>query len=795
MKRALLALTLAAICVLLIVAALPVLAWTDAPTAFTPNPRIAALMAQVQASTVYSYEAQISGEVPVIIGGAPYTLTSRHTDSGVPIQKATQYVYEQLQLSGVSASYHNWTNCSRSNRNVVGVMTGTVHPAEIVLITAHLDDMPSSGRAPGADDNGSGSVAVLLAAKLMSAHQFERTIRFVWFTGEEQQLCGSEAYSDLVFANGDNIVAVYNMDMIAYDSVGGPTLRLHTRTTSNPGYAADLAIAGVFTNVVQSYGLSSALTPIIDPDGENRSDHSSFWNVGYPAVLAIEDDDDDFNDYYHTINDNLSHINLTYMTNYVKASIGTVAHLARLVDTTGVLRGSVIAAQTSQPIAQARVQAVSNITSAQTTTNPAGDYAFALPAGSYTLTASAYGYQTLSIPNVEVQAALTTTHSFAMQATAFYTVSGHITDALAGWSLGAVIAIAGYPDSPINSDPATGAYQVVLAADRAYTFTVQANSSGYISQTRSVGPLTANRVEDFALAIDQQACSAPGYTRFGVTESFDQSGLPAGWEVLNTSGSAGWSFANPGSRTNQTGGTGNFAIADSDYYGNPNETLDTELRTPLMDLTTLSAVTLTFKTDFYYFSGSLPEVADVDVSIDSGATWNNVWRKTTNYRGPHTEVIDLTSLAAHQPDVIVRFHYAPAKDEWWWQIDDVQLGACVPLRYAAVTPKVDQRVAQRGEVVTYTLWLSNIDGFAHSYDVLLSDHFWPMMVTLPDHVAARAVIPITITVAIPAVVPNDATEVVTATVRAQDDHALNDQAMLTTSVLSQHFVYLPSIER
>ena len=76
--------------------------------------------------------------------------------------------------------------------------------------------------------------------------------------------------------------------------LSGPTLRLHTRTTSNPGYPGDRAIADVFVDVVSNYGLSGSLTPIIDPDGITASDHSPFWNKGYSAILAIEDDEDDF---------------------------------------------------------------------------------------------------------------------------------------------------------------------------------------------------------------------------------------------------------------------------------------------------------------------------------------------------------------------------------------------------------------------------------------------------------------------------------------------------------------------
>jgi hypothetical protein len=329
MKRKITATTAMAVATLaILIIGLPAIAQTTtATTGFTSDPRVAIMMAQVVSTTVYNYDAQLSGETAVLVGGAPYTITTRNTHSGTPLQQATQYAYEHLRRLGLAASYHSWANCGTSGRNVTGVLTGTVTPDEIVLITAHLDDMPSGGRAPGADDNASGSVGVMLAAEIMSQYRFERTARFVFFTGEEQGLCGSEAYAGAVAAAGEDIVAVYNMDMIAYDSIGGPTLRLHTRATSDPAYATDLAIAGVFTNVVAAYGVN--LTPIIDPDGISASDHYSFWEAGYPALLAIEDDVDDFNDYYHTADDNLLHVNLTYFTRFVKASVGTAAHLAK----------------------------------------------------------------------------------------------------------------------------------------------------------------------------------------------------------------------------------------------------------------------------------------------------------------------------------------------------------------------------------------------------------------------------------------------------------------------------------
>jgi hypothetical protein len=231
---------------------------------------------------------------------------------------------------GMATTFQSWSAGGYSGRNVVATQAGTVRPAEIVVIVAHLDDMPHTTNAPGADDNASGSAAVLTAAGTFRQYRFERTIRFLLVTGEEQGLYGSGAHAAAAKAAGDNLVAVFNMDMIAWDSNADGALDLHTRLTGNPGYAADLAIASAFTNAVARYGFTGLLRPQIDPSGDPDSDHASFWDYGFPAVMAIEDYND-FNDAnYHTTGDTLASLAgcWTYYVRFLKACIATVADLA-----------------------------------------------------------------------------------------------------------------------------------------------------------------------------------------------------------------------------------------------------------------------------------------------------------------------------------------------------------------------------------------------------------------------------------------------------------------------------------
>jgi PKD repeat protein len=295
----------------------------------TYNTDVEQMMNMVNQNTVYKYGADLTGDNTITVGGATYQIYSRNTyDTDIDI--ATQYAYEFFQAKGLVTEYHQWY----SGRNVVATKTGTTKPTELVLVVAHLDSMPAYGYAPGADDNASGSVGVMVAAEIMSQYNFERTIRFILFTGEEQWMLGSEAYANDIYYAGDNVVAVLNLDMIGWDSWGGPVLRLHTRYTSSSGYTADKAIADTFVDVVNVYGMTNVLTPMIEAD-EAPSDHAAFWWVGYPAIMAAEDDYDDFCANYHTSYDTVSTLNLPYWTNYIKAGVGTAAHLAYPVTTGG----------------------------------------------------------------------------------------------------------------------------------------------------------------------------------------------------------------------------------------------------------------------------------------------------------------------------------------------------------------------------------------------------------------------------------------------------------------------------
>ncbi|GBC84707.1 Cell wall-associated protease [bacterium HR11] len=160
-----------------------------------------------------------------------------------------------------------------------------------------------------------------------------------------------------------------------------------------------------------------------------------------------------------------------------------------------------------------------------------------------------------------------------------------------------------------------------------------------------------------------------------LTEDFS-GGIPASWTIVNGGTcTATWTDTNPCSRSIGPPFSGTFAIADSDCAGSGCGVMDEQLITPSMDL---SACTGPGKNVWLRFSNqynNLGDVADVDVSIDGGTTWTTVLHMISDdgYPTPNTKAVDLTAIAAGQPNVKVRFHYYNANWAWWWAIDNVEV--------------------------------------------------------------------------------------------------------------------------
>lgn len=177
-----------------------------------------------------------------------------------------------------------------TERNVVADLEGS-DPSQTVLLTAHFD---SWDPAQGANDNGAGVAVVLDAARILKSMGLrpQHTIRFVFFSGEEQSDLGSKAYVDQHKGELDNLWAVINTDHGAQTPLG---LQLYGRDDLRPATEKLLK------------PLASIAANHIIMDAAFDSDEEAFMVVGVPTYsIAVEDGDYNFR--HHTIIDTFERI-------------------------------------------------------------------------------------------------------------------------------------------------------------------------------------------------------------------------------------------------------------------------------------------------------------------------------------------------------------------------------------------------------------------------------------------------------------------------------------------------------
>ena len=430
----------------------------------TPDPVIAAMLAGVSESVLRGYAGGLSGEWPVTVGGQPYTLATRYSYHAEAMEKATQFVYEHFEGLGLETEYHEFEMLNGTElRNVIAEQPGVLEPGCIYILSAHLDSTSEtpSQRAPGADDNASGSSAVLAAADLLSRHTFGCTLRYALFTGEEQGLHGSKAYAAGARALGEDIRGVVNLDMVGFNSSERPepVIELHTRD-NDPG---DLRLASTFTEVVEAYELD--LVPQVLQDGPWYSDHAAFWGEDYPAIIGIEDHtrpDEDTTPDYHRTTDRIDTLDFTYLANYARAALGTLAHLGELVPG-GALEGAVTAAGEGLPLEGATVSASPGSGLVYTTTSGTdGSYLLSLPAGQYSVRFEEPWHAPQTAGGISISGQLTTTLNASLQHLPVFEVSGSVLSAATLAPLSATVSVLDFPLPPVQTDAATGEFSLRL---------------------------------------------------------------------------------------------------------------------------------------------------------------------------------------------------------------------------------------------------------------------------------------------------------------------------------------------
>ena len=204
--------------------------------------------------------------------------------------------------------------------NAVGIQRGTERPNDVVIITGHIDSrvtdvMNSSADAPGANDDGSGTAAVIEAARVLSKHRFPGTIVYAALSGEEQGLLGGKILADYGKAQGWNVIANLNNDIIG-NSCGsdgvcddktvrvfseGPRWQGHEelaaeiRSKGGENDSPSRNISRFLDTLAERLNIGLDVMQVWRNDRFGRGgDHTEFLNLGFPAVrlsVAVENYD------------------------------------------------------------------------------------------------------------------------------------------------------------------------------------------------------------------------------------------------------------------------------------------------------------------------------------------------------------------------------------------------------------------------------------------------------------------------------------------------------------------------
>jgi len=233
----------------------------------------------------------------------------------------------------------------RRYRNIIATMYGTKQEMSWLLVGAHYDAACGS---PGADDNASGIAVLLETARLLSNEKIQRTIQFVAFTLEEPQpytlhfLIGSDHFARESIKKNTRYKAVLILESVGYtDTTEGSQIVLMFVRVPVP-------ITGTFLSVIankKSHSIMNAFANIAHefvPDldivtykvplsgrliPETRfSDHASFWNQGYPALM-LTDTAMFRNPHYHTPHDSYDTLDFSFISNVTKAVLSVVMKL------------------------------------------------------------------------------------------------------------------------------------------------------------------------------------------------------------------------------------------------------------------------------------------------------------------------------------------------------------------------------------------------------------------------------------------------------------------------------------
>jgi hypothetical protein len=280
-----------------------------------PPPVTEAAAADIEEPSIRTHLSYLTGASPAPLEGGAVTIDERGSVEGR--RASAEYIEESFEEIGIPARILEFYSGNMRGFNVEATLKGNGGEKHL-WVTAHLDSVS----VPGANDNASGLVSILLTARALKQLHPEHTVHFVAYDLEEVGLVGSSRYVESVVSavrerEGERaIIGNINSDMIGYE----PDVFDALVGTCDQAGTIDDALQRASKEIDSPIYLSDICL--------GRSDHIRFWEAGLPAVVLVEGVGYDAYPWYHQPDDTVDKLNIAYLRSMIQLNAATTALLA-----------------------------------------------------------------------------------------------------------------------------------------------------------------------------------------------------------------------------------------------------------------------------------------------------------------------------------------------------------------------------------------------------------------------------------------------------------------------------------
>ncbi|WP_148685662.1 M28 family metallopeptidase [Candidatus Nitrosocosmicus hydrocola] len=269
---------------------------------------------------------------------------NRHSKS-IYIHQVAEWLKKELVISGYRNNsgsddkeegvyFHSFNDEGVEMRNVICTKKGRSN--DFILICGHYDTVlgdnveDTVSRAPGANDNASGVSAILEIARILFSLDLSLSTRFVFFSGEEQGLRGSEYYSDLIARKKENLHLVINLDMVGQPGflMTDKTIQIDVDKKFNDKPSCNMMSnndedSDEYATLMQK--IATSYTNLVGQKGPAfASDYCPFEARGYVIVGAYDGSAENENPHYHHSSDVPENLDIEFLVSVTKMVLATI---------------------------------------------------------------------------------------------------------------------------------------------------------------------------------------------------------------------------------------------------------------------------------------------------------------------------------------------------------------------------------------------------------------------------------------------------------------------------------------